>query len=173
MGNERVACGVMKRSTLTHLTDQGAVHMVKIGDKSKTARFAIARAEVETTKAVIDAVRRSNVGKGDVLAVVRIAAIGACKRTSELIPLCHPVAVTGVDVRVELSRTRAVIQVRVDADDRTGAEMEAMVAAAVGALTFYDMCKSLDHWMCVTKVVLLEKSGGKSGHLKRPKAPKR
>ncbi len=159
----------MKRSSLAHLTDKGEVRMVKVGDKSKTVRFAIARAEVETTKAVIDAVRRSEVAKGDVLAVVRIATIGACKRTSELIPLCHPIAVTGVDVQVTLTRTRAVIEVRVDADDRTGAEMEAMVGASVGALTFYDMCKSLDRWMKVTQVLLLEKSGGKSGYQKRPR----
>ena len=140
--------------------------MVRIEAKPETPRRAVASARVRMAPATLQRIRDGLVGKGDVLGVARIAAIAASKRCGELIPLCHPVRMTGLDVRFELLDALPGVTVRVEvlAIDRTGPEMEAMTAASVAALTIYDMCKAMDRGMTVESVMLLEKDGGKSGH---------
>jgi len=154
---------------LTHFSAAGAAHMVEIEAKPQTPRRAVASARVRTAAATLRRIEAGQVGKGDVLGVARIAAIGATKRCAELIPLCHPVQLTGVSVTFEiledLPGVRVITEVR--AIDRTGPEMEAMMAASVGALTIYDMCKAMDRGMVVEQVQLEEKDGGKSGHWRR------
>ncbi len=157
---------------LTHVDDLGATHMVEIGEKSETARFARARAVVSLAPTTLEELRANRLAKGDALAVVRITAIQAAKATSNTIPLCHPIRLTSVDVVVLLHDEPARVEIlaTVHALDRTGPEMEAMAAATSGALALYDMCKSIDRAMTIHSVVLLEKSGGKSGHWHRDDA---
>jgi cyclic pyranopterin phosphate synthase len=141
--------------------------MVDVGQKPETERVAVAAGAVEMQRATLDAVNAGIMGKGDVLGVARLAAIAGLKRTSELIPLCHPVRVTGVDVslvaRDDGERPRIEILATVRAFDRTGVEMEALTAVSVAALTVYDMCKAIDRGMRIVDVRLVEKRGGKSG----------
>jgi cyclic pyranopterin phosphate synthase len=141
--------------------------MVEVGDKPETAREAVATGRVELSPATAALVRAGQVGKGDVLAVARLAAIQGLKRTPELIPLCHPIRITGVDVALEVGSARVDIRASVRAHDRTGAEMEAMTAVAVAALTVYDMCKAIDRAISITRIQLDSKSGGKSGSWRR------
>jgi cyclic pyranopterin phosphate synthase len=154
-------------SKLTHFDDHGQAHMVDVGGKAESERVAIAAGAVEMQRATFDAVGAGIMGKGDVLGVARLAAISGLKRTAELIPLCHPVRVTGVDVTLEPrddgERPRIEIRATVHAFDRTGVEMEALTAVAVAALTVYDMCKAIDRGMRIVDVRLVEKRGGKSG----------
>ncbi len=144
--------------------------MVDVGAKASTARRAVASATVRTTPAVVQAIAAGSVAKGDVLAVARVAGILAAKRTPDLIPLCHPVQTTSVAIDFEPDATRGDLRIRatVEAVDRTGVEMEAMVAASVSSLTVYDMIKSADRWATVAEVRLESKSGGKSGSVVRP-----
>jgi cyclic pyranopterin phosphate synthase len=160
------------RPRLTHLTDSGAAHMVDVAGKAPSARRAVASGKVCAAPAVLDAVRRSAMAKGDVLAAARVAGILAAKRTPELIPLCHPVATThaAVDFDVDVDRGELRIVATVEAYDRTGVEMEALVAATVAALTVYDMIKSGDRWARIEAVQLESKTGGKSGPVTRPGA---
>jgi molybdopterin synthase catalytic subunit len=155
---------------LTHLTSHGDAHMVDVGDKAPSRRRAVASARVRTTRAVIEAIAAGGAAKGDVLAVARVAGILAAKRTSELIPLCHPVQTTRAAVDFELDAALGEVRVRatVEAVDRTGVEMEAMVAASLASLTIYDMVKSADRWASIDAVRLETKSGGKSGPVARP-----
>jgi cyclic pyranopterin phosphate synthase len=157
-------------SPLTHLTPRGDARMVDVGRKAEGARRAVASARVRTTPAVIETIATSTAAKGDVLAAARIAGILAAKRTAELIPLCHPVRTTLAAVDFELDVERAELQVRatIEAVDRTGVEIEAMVAASVASLTVYDMIKSADRWATIDAVRLDAKSGGKSGDVRRP-----
>jgi len=152
---------------LTHFDDAGAAHMVDVGQKPESERVAIAAGAVEMQRATLDAIGAGIMGKGDVLGVARLAAIAGLKRTSELIPLCHPVRVTGVDVslggRDDGSRPRIEILATVRAFDRTGVEMEALTAVSIAALTIYDMCKAIDRGMRIVDIRLVEKRGGKSG----------
>ncbi|MCX4247643.1 cyclic pyranopterin monophosphate synthase MoaC [Paraliomyxa miuraensis] len=154
---------------LTHFSPAGAAHMVGIEGKPETPRRAVAAARVRMAPATLRRITEGGVGKGDVLGVARIAAIAASKRCAELIPLCHPVRLTAVDVTFEVVESLPGVEVRAEvrAIDRTGPEMEAMTAASVAALTIYDMCKAMDRGMAVEAVVLLEKDGGKSGHWRR------
>ncbi|MEM7155666.1 MAG: cyclic pyranopterin monophosphate synthase MoaC [Myxococcota bacterium] len=154
---------------LTHFSPAGAAHMVEIDAKPETPRQARAIARVRMAAATYDRIAAGQVGKGDVLGVARLAAIGATKRCAELIPLCHPVRVTAVSVTFELLDDLPGVEVsaEVRAVDRTGPEMEAMMAASVGALTIYDMCKAMDRGMVVEQTLLVEKRGGKSGHWRR------
>ncbi|HEY2747903.1 MAG TPA: cyclic pyranopterin monophosphate synthase MoaC [Polyangia bacterium] len=158
-------------SKLTHFDDAGAAHMVDVGQKPESERVAVAAGAVEMERATLDAIGAGIMGKGDVLAVARIAAIAGLKRTSEIIPLCHPVRVTGVDVslatRDDDARPRIEILATVRAFDRTGVEMEALTAVSIAALTIYDMCKAIDRGMRIVDVRLVEKRGGKSGHWTR------
>jgi cyclic pyranopterin phosphate synthase len=152
---------------LTHLNERGEAHIVDIGGKAVTARRAVARATLEAKPATIDAIMGGTLKKGDALAVARIAGIMAAKKTSDLIPLCHPIAITRVDVNFSEESGILVVMATAETSDRTGVEMEAMTAASVAALTLYDMAKGIDRAMRVTAVELMEKSGGKSGDYRR------
>ena len=158
----------MTEPTFTHLDQSGNAHMVDVGDKEVTKRRAVARASVLTTTEVALAIADGSMKKGDVLAVARIAGIQAAKRTSDLIPLCHPLPVTKVAVELTVGADRVEIEATVETVGQTGVEMEALTAASVAALTVYDMCKSADKAMTITDVALWEKSGGKSGDFRRP-----
>jgi cyclic pyranopterin phosphate synthase len=143
--------------------------MVDVGDKPVTARTARASGRVVMAPEALAAVRARTVAKGDVLEVARLAGIQAAKRTWELVPLCHLLAVDGVEVTFEFLDERTLgIQAEARATARTGVEMEALTAVAVAALTVYDMCKSLDRVMAIDQVRLEEKAGGRSGHFVRP-----
>jgi cyclic pyranopterin monophosphate synthase len=160
---------VSVKKRLTHLTRSGEARMVDVGAKPATRRRAVATARVEMTPGVLERVVAGEIAKGDVLAVARVAGIQAAKKTPELIPLCHTIALTRVEVAFEVDAPKGEILVRAEAEarDRTGVEMEALVAAGVAALTIYDMVKSVDRWMSVREVRMEEKSGGRSGLLKR------
>lgn len=155
-------------SELTHFDEHGAPRMVDVSAKGETSREARARATVRMKEETRRLIVENKVAKGDVLQVARIAGIQAVKRTAELIPLCHPLRITGVDVTLRSDTPGQVeIETTVRAFDRTGVEMEALTAASVAALTVYDMCKAVDRWMTIERVELMEKSGGKSGHVQR------
>jgi cyclic pyranopterin phosphate synthase len=155
-------------AALSHLDPKGAPRMVDVTPKPETARFARARALVRLEEATRQLILEGKVEKGQVLEVARLAGIQATKRTAELIPLCHPLRITSVDVSLDASEPGLVkIESLVRAFDRTGVEMEALVAASTAALTVYDMVKAVDRWVTIEKVELLEKAGGKSGHLVR------
>ena len=151
-------------SAFPHLDDQGNAHMVDVTAKSVTERSATARSRVSLSDEVITRLHAGEMPKGDALAVARIAAISATKKTSDLIPLCHPLAIHGVDVNLVLDTSGGEITVTVKTADRTGVEMEALTAASVGALTLIDMVKGLDRLARIEYVELLEKKGGRSGH---------
>jgi cyclic pyranopterin phosphate synthase len=157
----------MKRARLSHVDERGAARMVDVGAKPETARRAIASAEVRMSAGTLALALSAGGarGKGDVLATARLAAVMACKRTAELIPLCHPVRVAGTDVAFTIDRRPPCVrvQVTVNAVDRTGVEMEAMVGASVAALTIYDMVKGVERGVEIGAVRLLEKSGGRTG----------
>jgi cyclic pyranopterin phosphate synthase len=155
-----------KPITLSHLTRDGHAHMVDVGAKDVTARRALARARVRMSADTFVRLVSGDTPKGDVLAAARIAGIQAAKRTSELIPLCHVVSLTRVEVTITLDGGVAVIDATAEARDRTGVEMEAMVAASTAALTLYDMLKAVDRGMSFD-VCLVEKTGGKSGPWQR------
>jgi cyclic pyranopterin phosphate synthase len=161
---------ILHRPVLTHLDGAGDARMVDIGAKQATSRRAVATSCVRTTRVVIDAITAGGIGKGDVVAVARVAGILAAKRTAELIPLCHPVQTTGAVLDFEMDASRGALWIRatVEAMDRTGVEMEAMLAASIAALTVYDMIKSGDRWATIESVRLESKSGGKSGPVVRP-----
>jgi cyclic pyranopterin phosphate synthase len=142
--------------------------MVDVGEKEPTRRRAVARAEVEVGVAAAAAIRENRVAKGNVFEVARLAGISAAKRTGELIPLCHNLPLDHVRVDLSLAGTTVTITAEASAFARTGVEMEALAAAAVAALTVYDMLKALDKSMTIGPVLLLEKSGGKSGTYRRP-----
>ena len=155
-------------SDFTHLDESGDARMVDVADKQVTDRRATAEAFVRTSSHVIDLLRGAGVPKGDALAVARIAAISGTKRASDLIPLCHPIAVHGVDVDLVVEDGGVRITVTVRTADRTGVEMEALTGASVGALALIDMVKGVDRSAMIDRVVLLEKTGGRSGHYVRP-----
>ena len=157
----------MTEPTFTHLDTSGNAHMVDVGDKAVTKRRAVARATVNTTPEVARAIADGSMKKGDVLSVARIAGIQAAKRTSDLIPLCHPLPVTKVSVDLTVGESAVHIEATVETVGQTGVEMEALTAASVAALTVYDMCKSADKAMTITDVALWEKSGGRSGDFRR------
>ena len=152
---------------LTHLNERGEAHIVDIGGKAVTARRAVARARLEAQPETVAAIIGGTLKKGDALAVARIAGIMAAKKTSELIPLCHPIALNTVEVEIETFGGVITIIATAETDDRTGVEMEAMTAASVAALTLYDMAKGIARAMRISTVELVEKSGGKSGTFKR------
>ncbi len=156
-------------SKLTHIDETGAAHMVDVGGKPASERVAVATAEVLMKPETLQLLRHGGHKKGDVLAVARVAGIQAAKKCSELIPLCHPLMLTSVDVSFETDErnSRVLIQARCKVLGQTGVEMEALTAVSVAALTLYDMCKAVDRGMEIQRVGLLEKQGGKSGHWHR------
>ena len=159
-------------SKLTHIDETGAARMVDVGSKSISERVAVARAVVSMKAETLQLLEQGGHKKGDVLAVARIAGIQAAKKCADLIPLCHPLMLTSVDVSFDTdSSVNCVeIQARCKVSGQTGVEMEALTAASVAALTIYDMCKAVDRGMEIQSVGLLEKQGGKSGHWLRDEA---
>ena len=157
---------------LTHLSPRGDARMVDVSAKPETAREAIARARLKMLPATLRAIREGNAPKGDVLGVARTAGVLAAKRTPELIPLCHPLRITGVDVTftAEARRGELTVEARVRTVDKTGVEMEALTAVSVAALTVYDMVKAIEKGVTIADIHLVEKSGGKSGRWTRNKA---
>ena len=152
---------------LTHVDERGRVAMVDVGTKPETAREAIASGEVRMNAAARRAVRTKAVKKGDPLQTARLAGIMAAKRTSDLIPLCHQIALTSVDVEIRPTATGYALRARAATVHRTGVEMEALVAVSVAALTLYDMLKAVDKAIVIGPVMLLEKHGGRSGAYRR------
>jgi len=153
-------------SELTHFDSQGQAHMVDVSAKAATVRVAIAQGRIVMQPATLALIAQGQAGKGDVLGVARVAAIQGAKRTADLIPLCHPLALSKVAVEFELDQAASSVWCRVTAQTvgPTGVEMEALTAVQVGLLTIYDMCKATDRGMLITDVGLLEKQGGRSGH---------
>ena len=158
---------------LSHYGKKGEVRMVDVSDKAVTMRTAAARGFVKMKPRVVNAVRRLKNPKGNPLEVARIAGIAAAKRTAEWIPLCHPLPLTHIDVTARLCQNGVEVQSTVTTAAQTGVEMEALVAVTAAALTVYDMCKALDKGMEITDIVLVEKTGGKSGDFRRRMAPQR
>ena len=156
----------MTKQTLTHFDNAGQAHMVDVGDKAETARQARAGGSIFMEQATLALIRSGSAKKGDVLGIARIAAIQASKRTGDLIPLCHPIALTRVAADFVVDEANSAVHCEVIAEcyGKTGVEMEALSAVSVGLLTIYDMCKAVDRGMRIDNIRLLEKKGGKSGH---------
>ena len=148
---------------LTHFNEQGRAHMVDVSEKKQTHRIARATATVHMAGSTMDRIREGSIGKGDVLAVAQVAGIMAAKNTSGLIPMCHPLLLTKINIAFEMEDTALHIYSEVCCRGETGVEMEALTAASVAALTVYDMCKAVQRDMTVTDIKLLYKEGGKSG----------
>ncbi len=151
---------------LTHFNAQGQAHMVDVGAKDETHRIAVAQGKITMKPDTFELVQNGTAKKGDVIGIARVAAIMASKKTSELIPLCHPIGLTRVAVEFELDQANSTVCCRATCEcfGKTGVEMEALTAVQVGLLTIYDMCKAVDRGMVMHDIHLLEKDGGKSGH---------
>jgi cyclic pyranopterin phosphate synthase len=156
-------------SQLTHFNQAGEAHMVDIADKASTARRAVAAGRIVMLAQTLELIQQGKHKKGDVLGVARIAGIMATKRTADLVPMCHPLALSHVAVEFEIQVDESAIECRVTAETtgQTGVEMEALTGVQVALLTIYDMCKAVDRGMVISDVRLQEKSGGKSGHWQR------
>jgi cyclic pyranopterin phosphate synthase len=170
VGSRRREALIMNEK-LTHFDEGGRARMVDVGAKGETARSATATGLIRMRPETLAAILSGSATKGDVLGVARIAAIQAAKRTWELIPLCHPIALTSVEVAFTPEASTSSVECRATAEcfGRTGVEMEALTAVHVGLLTIYDMCKAVDRGMTMGEIRLLEKKGGKSGHWKAGK----
>ena len=158
----------MSEPTFSHLNESGQAHMVNVGAKDITSRQAVARCNVHMSSATSTAIASVSLPKGDVLATARIAGIQAAKKTSDLIPLCHPLMLSAVTVNLSVGEGVVAIEAIVETSGQTGVEMEALTACSVAALTIYDMCKSADKTMVIGELALWEKSGGRSGTFQRP-----
>ncbi|MCA0970424.1 cyclic pyranopterin monophosphate synthase MoaC [Halobacillus litoralis] len=157
-------------SDLTHINEQGRARMVDISEKKETVRTAIAKSSVEVNEEIYHKVTHQEMAKGDVLSVAQVAGIMAAKKTSDWIPMCHPLSLSGVDISFEWEVEEAYIlhiEVFVKTKGSTGVEMEALTAASATALTVYDMCKAIDKGMVIGPTHLIEKTGGKSGDYRR------
>ena len=150
---------------LSHLDEQGRARMVDVSDKDITSRIAVARGTIHMRAETLALIRANKIEKGDVFSVARVAGIMAAKKTSELIPMCHPLNITSVEIDLTLAENpaRVEIEASVRVSGKTGVEMEAMAAVAVAGLTIYDMCKAVDREMSIGEIRLVKKSGGKSG----------
>lgn len=160
---------------LTHFDEAGRARMVDISDKADTAREAIAEGEIHMQPETLTRIRAGQIFKGDVLAVAQVAGIMAAKQTPQIIPMCHALLLTGVDLAFQLDETRQAVIIRatVRTVGKTGAEMEALTAVSAAALTIYDMCKAIDRGMSMHNIRLIRKSGGKSGIFERSEEPPR
>jgi len=158
----------MSEPTFSHLNESGQAHMVNVGGKDITSRRAVARCNVQMSPATSAAITSASLPKGDVIATARIAGIQAAKKTSDLIPLCHPLMLSAVTVNISVGEGVVSIEAIVETSGQTGVEMEALTACSVAALTIYDMCKSADKSMVIGELALWEKSGGRSGTFQRP-----
>jgi len=158
---------------LTHLDERGAARMVDVGAKNPTTREAVARGELHAPAHVVEAIAGGTLAKGEAIAVARVAGIQAAKRTADLIPLCHPIATQhiAVEIRPDPGNERVVVESTVRVHERTGAEMEALVATTTALLTLYDMAKSMEKGMRIEGVRLVSKTGGKSGDWTEPGGP--
>lgn len=158
---------------LSHLDKQGKARMVDVSEKPATEREAVAKGSVSMKPATIKLIKDGAVPKGDVMAAARIAGIMAAKKTAEIIPLCHPLAITSVtvDMTIHEKKGRMDIVAKVKTVGQTGVEMEALTAVSVAALTVYDMCKAVDKEMIISDILLMEKRGGRSGEFRRNKIP--
>ncbi|KFL16114.1 cyclic pyranopterin monophosphate synthase MoaC [Anoxybacillus geothermalis] len=158
-------------ASFTHFNEQGRAKMVDITHKEDTVRIAVARTSVTVNEEIYEKMTNNAIEKGDVLAVAQVAGVMAAKKTADLIPMCHPLMLKGIDIAFawekEAEAYKLVITVTVKTKGSTGVEMEALTAASVCALTVYDMCKSLDKGMTIGPTYLVEKTGGKSGHYRR------
>lgn len=153
---------------LTHFDEAGRARMVDVSAKSETMRVAVARGKIDMDPETLERIRQGQIAKGDVLAVAQVAGVMAAKQTSQLIPMCHPLAITGVDLSFDIVPPGTIeIEGVVRVTGKTGVEMEALTAVSVAALTIYDMCKAIDKNMVISNIRLMEKSGGKSGHFVR------
>lgn len=157
----------MKRKKLSHIDEKGQTRMVDVSGKAVTSRRAVAEGSIRLTKAIVNAIKAQSTVKGNVLETARIGAIQAAKKTSELIPLCHPIPISNISIDFRLQGINLNIRAEVIAEAKTGVEMEALVAAATGSLIVYDMCKGIDKGMVIGPIELLEKEGGKSGTYRR------
>ena len=155
-------------SKLTHFNQQGDVHMVDVGAKDETHRLAVAGGEIQMLPATLRLILAGEHKKGDVLGIARVAGIMGAKKTADLIPLCHPIGLTHleVDLQADADNNRIVCRARAETQGKTGVEMEALTAVQIALLTIYDMCKAVDRGMRMSDIRLLEKAGGKSGHFK-------
>lgn len=153
----------------THINDQGRGRMVDVTTKDDTERVARARATISMQPETLQRIISGGIKKGDVLGVAQVAGIMGAKQTANLIPMCHPLLITSVDISFDLdeSNNNIIINSEVKTTGKTGVEMEALSAVSIAALTVYDMCKSVDRWMKIESIELLEKQGGKSGHIRR------
>ncbi|MBS4006905.1 MAG: cyclic pyranopterin monophosphate synthase MoaC [Clostridium sp.] len=154
---------------LTHINEQGRAKMVDVSAKDDTRRLAVAQGFVRMKPETLELIASGGIAKGDVLAVAQVAGVLAAKETSRLIPMCHPLFITAVDISFTLDTVKQLVKIRasVGTTGKTGVEMEALTAVTVAALTIYDMCKAVDKEMEITHVCLMEKQGGKSGHYRR------
>jgi len=157
----------MKR--LTHINDKGEARMVDISEKPSTARAAIAGGHVSMKRSTLRLILADGIAKGDVIGTARIAGIMAAKKTHEMIPLCHPISISSIEIEFNADRkdTGIAVRARVTNTGQTGVEMEALTAVSAAALTIYDMCKAVDREMVISKIMLLEKTGGRSGTFRR------
>ena len=162
-------------SDLTHLDESGRARMVDVSEKADTVRIATARGRVLMRPATLELIRTGGVKKGDVLAIAQVAGVIGAKKTSDLIPLCHPLPITGVDLTFELDEEASAVEITASARvvGKTGVEMEALSAVSVAALTVYDMCKAVDKDMVIDQIRLVHKVGGKSGEYRRDEEPGR
>jgi cyclic pyranopterin phosphate synthase len=154
---------------LTHFNERGLPTMVEVGDKMETKRVAVAEAWLSMAPETLARIKGGGLKKGDVIGVAQVAGIMGAKRTADLIPMCHPLMLTGVDLSFDIDRERSRIRIeaRVKTEGKTGVEMEALTAVSTAALTVYDMVKAIDRGMVIERIQLLEKEGGKSGHYRR------
>ena len=157
----------MDGKKLTHLDEEDRLKMVDVGDKERTDRAARVRGEIRMEPETTALIAQNRVAKGNVLEAARLAGIMAAKRTGDLIPLCHPLNITAVDIEFTLKSDRVEVEAQARINDRTGVEMEALTAATVALLTIYDMCKGVDRGMVISDVRLMEKRGGQSGEYQR------
>lgn len=160
----------MKEKELTHFNKNGRAHMVDVGGKEDTQRIAIAEGSIVMQPETLKMIKDGKIAKGDVLAVAQVAGIMAAKKTSQIIPMCHPLMLTNVDLNFTINENenKIIIQSKVKTMGKTGVEMEALTAVVAAGLTIYDMCKAVDRGMAIESIYLLEKTGGKSGYFSRP-----
>jgi len=156
----------MKKQKLTHFNKEGRARMVDVGGKNDTLRIAIAEGEIIMQPSTLKMIKEKEIFKGDVLGVAQVAGIMAAKKTSEIIPMCHPLLLTSIDInfKIDEEKNKIIIQSQVKTVGKTGVEMEPLTAVSVAALTIYDMCKAVDRGMTIQDIHLVEKSGGQSGH---------
>lgn len=147
----------------THFNEDGRAHMVNVNEKNDTNRVAIATGSIKLKKETVDLIKNGKIKKGDVLSVAQVAGIMGVKKTSDLIPMCHNIFITGADIKFEVLEDEIKIQAEVSTVGKTGVEMEALTAVSTAALTIYDMCKAVDKGMEIGKITLIKKTGGKSG----------